>query len=71
MCANGRMADVMLESGDNNPTQKTIVVLSVMMVILDDDEVFVGNHQILAVDLAQDFRLQDLMRRAESQRVWF
>ena len=31
-----------------------------MVVIFDDDEVFLGNHEIFAVDLVKNLRLQDL-----------
>ncbi len=34
-----------------------------MVVVLDDDEVFVCNHQVLPIDLAEDVRLQDIGRR--------
>ena len=34
-----------------------------MVVVLDDDEVFLGNHQVLAVDLAKDIRFEDVGRR--------
>ena len=45
--------------------------MSMVMVILDDDEVFVGDDQIFAVDLAQDLRLQDLVRSAECKEFGF
>lgn len=32
----------------------------VMMVIFDDDEVFLCNHQVFAIDLVKNLRLEDL-----------
>ena len=34
-----------------------------VVVVLDDDEVFLCNHQVFPVDLAEDVRLQDIGRR--------
>ena len=34
-----------------------------VVVVLDDDEVFVCNNQVFSIDLAEDVRLQDFGRR--------
>ena len=35
----------------------------VAVVVLDNDEVFLRNNQVFAIDLAEDVRLQDIGRR--------
>jgi hypothetical protein len=50
-----------LESGPS--PDGFIVYASVVMVILDENEVLVRNNQFFPVDLTQNFRLQNLLRR--------
>lgn len=46
-------------------------LLVVMVVILDDDEVFLGNDQLFAVDLVKNFRLEHLGRRPGGEESRF
>ena len=50
-----------LESGPS--PDRFIVCASVVMIILDENEVLVRNNQFFPVYLTQNFRLQNLLRR--------
>jgi hypothetical protein len=42
-----------------------------MVVIFDDDEIFVGNHEVLAVDFSKDVCLEHVNRRARCIEAGF
>ena len=41
-----------------------------VMVVLDDHEVFLGDDQFFPVDLAKDLRLENLGRRAGGEQAF-